>query len=147
MKPWLPGRLETIMRTTVSVSAISLFAVFVAGRCEIIVLSKKTLFGVQLAFAALWFLTLLLNIRAERRRKDTLIDTEPPPAVILAVLILLTGGAAVLAAMRGGSEASTYLPFLIGVGTILVALFGYALASRHGDQIGEARFKSPSNPD
>lgn len=146
MKRWPHERVERVIRTIASVSAILLFATYVAGRCEIIALSKDALTNVHLSFVALWFLIVLLNIRAERRRPDEIIDTEPPPAIILGVLILLTGGTAVLAAVRGGADASSYVPFLIGVGTILLALFAYSLASKHKDEIGEARFKTPPDP-
>lgn len=143
MKLWSRIALERgIRRTVVAIMTIAL-VMWIGGKAGIFVFSKDTLNNLQASWVIFVWVKILLDARARRLGEADPVLDEPAPAIVLTILIVLTGAAGVAAAIRGGPEASTNVPYLIAVGTILLAVLGYILAARHKDQIGEARFKTP----
>ena len=147
MRPWSREWIERTIRKLIMCCSLSLLALWVGGRAGFFPFSKDALAGLQASWLVLFWIDLLLRIRARRLGEaDPALD-EPSPAVILTILIVLTGVAGVYAASHGGPEASSNVPYLMDVGTVLLASLGYTLAAKHGDQIGEARFKSSTKGD
>jgi hypothetical protein len=143
MKLWPRIELERFIRRAVlAVMTIDL-GLWFGGKLGFFFFSKDTLNNLQGGWLILFAIKSLLDARARNLGEANPGLDEPPPAVMLTILIVLTGAAGVAAAIRGGPEASADVPYMIAVGTILLAILGYILASRHKDQIGEARFKSP----
>lgn len=142
MKLWPRERIERAVRKLLVTCSLILIAIWMAGLAGLYPASKDTLSAIQIAWLALAAIEHLLKARARRLGEADPAQDEPSPAFILTILIVLTGAAAVLASLKGGPEASARVPYLILIGTMLLALLGYTLASRYRDQIGEARFKS-----
>jgi len=147
MKIWSRERLEATIRRPVRAALLITGAGWLAGYAGFLDFSKDSIVALQGGFVTLLFIQTLLDARARKRGGADPVLDEPHPAYLLTVMIVFTGAAGIRAATKGGPDASAHVPYLILVGTILLALLGYTLASRHRDQIGEARFKSPADPD
>ncbi|KUR71045.1 hypothetical protein AQZ52_10140 [Novosphingobium fuchskuhlense] len=147
MKLWPRARMEKAIRKLIPIAALITGALWLGGRVGFFPLTKDTVSALQGGWFALFWIDVLLRARARQLGEaDPTLD-EPSPAFILTILIVMTGAADVFASLKGSADASTNVPYLILVGTILLALLGYTLASRHRDRIGEARFKMPPKPD
>lgn len=147
MKLWPRERIERATRRLILTAALISATIALAGSAGFFDLSKDTIRNFQSGWVALFWIKLLLDARARRLGEADPGLNEPSPAVMLTILIVLTGAAAVFSSLKGGPDASAHVPYLILIGTMLLALLGTYLASRYRDQIGEARFKSPSNSD
>jgi len=138
-------RLERTARKLVLIAAFITAGLWLGGKAGFFDFSKDTLLNLQGSWLALMWIKILLDARSRRLGEaDPGLD-EPHPAVMLTIVIVLTGAAGVFAAIKGGPDASTSVPYLIAIGTVLLAILGFTLAAKHKDKIGEARFPSQTD--
>lgn len=128
-----------------AVAWFTVMGVWLAGRTGFLDLPKDTSDSLHFTWVVLMMIKLYFDFRYRPIENSDKDPGEPPQAVILTILIILTGGAGVVAAIKSGPDASTIVPWSIGICTVMLACLGYTLASRHKNEIGEARFKSPSD--